>query len=133
VNQAVERRADLALARASENHGAGEKAVENEGTLTDDDTTAGDDSIAGSGTTADDNTGANDDTLDGVVPSETALDAAVPFRQSDSERTGRERRPRRQSTPAKRTAIERTTRGAPARWIGSVTHCKRLRTVRTSQ
>lgn len=88
MNQAVERRADLALARASENHGAGEKAVENEGTLTDDDTTAGDDSIAGSGTTADDNTGANDDTLDGVVPSETALDAAVPSERQRENGTG---------------------------------------------
>ena len=65
VNQAVERRADLALARASEDGG---------GTTTEGETTPDHD--------------ATDDVLDSGVPSESALDAAVPTEQHAEGRAG---------------------------------------------
>ncbi|WP_123619883.1 hypothetical protein [Halorubrum sp. CSM-61] len=75
VNQAVERRADLALAKASENGDAGV----NGGTNARDGRAAGEVAI-------DDATA--DDALDGGVPSEADLDAAVPT----DRRRGNERR-----------------------------------------
>ncbi|WP_241659159.1 DUF7310 family coiled-coil domain-containing protein [Halorubrum salsamenti] len=72
VNQAVERRADLALAKAGE----------------DGDATAGDSPITDSRAAADEDVTPDCDGIDDAVPSEAALDAAVPSERYRGDGTG---------------------------------------------